>query len=504
MKAARFNLIVLGLAILAACGGGLPRSVREDIALENDRLQQAQRQVQHSAGKVREDLGQAPDLFQGVGEPAEWNATLKTAREELKNAEDKSREVQQLTRRRWADSHLRVEELLREERTLRNAALRESQTVEAAADKWIGFRRDLPAHLTQMEQRYQAIRAIDLNPVATTVQQAEKDWPSKKSDLDSRLASLREIPNAAQTQWQATEAARKDAAAEKATGAEVAALIQADDALANDATALTKKSDELRGLSKQLYDSWDKILTDLDVSEYSGDRIYRERIKLVRTHFIDVPAHKTETSEEQHWVDVPEASYQSVENDLGMAIAHKDAGLFDYEAQTTPQPAGFAYIAPVSQGSNQYGYWTHSGGESVWTFLPQYLLLRELLWNHDYRPVPIADYNGYRTAERSGRSYYGQVTGTEAPKYGTHGTFTQTHYAQSRYVQSGGFKGSAYASRGNGASSHFEESRPPARGPDENGSAGRRFGHAASPPSGRRFGSPGGFRSPGRGFGRRR
>ena len=133
-----------------------------------------------------------------------------------------------------------------------------------------------------------------------------------------------------------------------------------------------------------------------------------------------------------------------------MAIAHKDAGLFDSEAQNNVQPPGFAYIASPDQGSNQYGYWSHSGGQSVWTFLPEYLIMRELLWGHSYRPIYVNEYNGYQTALRSGRTYYGQETPASPPKYGSHGTFTAQRYASSRYVQSGGYSGSAYASNRSG------------------------------------------------------
>ena len=159
-------------------------------------------------------------------------------------------------------------------------------------------------------------------------------------------------------------------------------------------------------------------------------------------------------------------------------------------------------MASPAEGSNQYGYWSHSGGESVWTFLPEYLIMRELLWNHDYRPVATGEYNAYRTAQRTGTSYYGQETPASPPKYGSHGTFTQTHYSDSRYVQSGGFKGSAYASNRSASAPHSE----PHMGamPSENG-AGHRFGRqAGSPPSGERFGHAGGFHPSGRSFGRRR
>jgi hypothetical protein len=500
------RLLAAALVVLAACIGGLPHSLRKDIAIESDKLREAEHEFQHAQDTLRQDLAQAPDLFRDIPEPNEWTTQLETARENLDSAERDEKELEDLNRRNRASSRRHAEMLLTAERNLRETAAKDTRTVEASVTKWLDFGRNPAPHLAQMKREYDAIRAADLTSVSKTVEQAEHDWPAKKSALDGRLAALCDIPKQAEAQWMSTEAARQSAEQGKLTGPQVATLIQADDALSAEATGINAKADELRGLSGQLYYSWDKILTDLDTDHYGSGRIYRERIKTVRTHFIDVPAKKTEVSSDEHWVTVSEAAYHAVENDLGMAIAHKDAGLFDSEAQTTPQPAGFAYIAPESQGSNQYGYWTHSGGQSVWTWLPEYLILRDLLWNHDYRPVILDEYRGYRTAQQSGRTYYGQSTPTAPPQYGTHGTFTQTHYADSRYVQKGGFKGSAYASHNTpGGTSIFSGSRPEPRGGFESGEkgAGRQFGRGAGSPSGKRFGSPGGFRSPGRRFGRR-
>src|SRR5271165_4711251 len=111
--------------------------------------------------------------------------------------------------------------------------------------------------------------------------------------------------------------------------------------------------------------------------------------------------------------------------------------MYDSEAQNTAQPAGFAYIAPPSVGSNQYGYWSHTDHGSFWTFLPQYLIMRELFWGHDYyRPIVVNEYNSYYNAYRGGHTWYGQESPAAPPKYGSHGTVTQQHYSASRYVQS--------------------------------------------------------------------
>jgi hypothetical protein len=502
---------IAGALLLVSCGG-LPRGLRNQIASERRGLQQTERQLQHSLDTVRDDIAHSPDLFKGASVSTEWPARLQSARGALDRAKN---DLQQLDR---VSDPRRAEQLLSEERALRQSVARDAESVESDANSWLDFERNVPHYLAAMQREYDEIQAVDLTPVAETVQKAEQDWPAKKADLDGRLARLRQSSEAAETQWRATESARQAAAAGTAAGPAIATLIQANDILQRDDSQLTHDADELRAGCGQLYDSWDKILADLEVAHREGETVYSEKVSTVRTHYVDVAAKKTEISTDNKWLDVPASSYRAVENDLGMVIAHKDAGLFDSEAQNTVQPPGFAYIAPPSQGSNQYGYWSHSGGESVWTFLPQYLLMRELLWGHSYRPIYINEYNGYQLAQRSGRTYYGQETPASPPKYGSHGTFTAQRYANSRYVQSGGYAGSAYASnRAAGSSrpeSGFSQSRPaPTRSPSgEDSSAGKRFGGSSSGEKfgshgsgGQRFGSPRPSpRLPGRSFGRRR
>jgi hypothetical protein len=493
------GLLIAGLVLLSSCSR-LPSALRRDIADENGRLRAAERQLQRSQAALDSDLSQAPDLFQSAFPPAEWKTRLRSDREKLDSAEKIQAELAELARRGRSDSQFRAEQLLTQERKLLQTAETDSQAVVAAASDWLDFRRDLPAHLDKMRQEYAIVHSFDLAPVTKDVAQADHDWPTKKGALDERLDALRVIPKQAETEWNATEALRDAASSAKPSGSQLATLIQTDDDLGQDARTMAVKAAELQSLCGQLYDSWDKILTDLDDSRYGSDELFRERIKTVRTHFVDIASKKTETTSDERWTNVSEPQFRSVQNDLGMAIAHKDAGLFDSEADTTAQPAGFAYIAPESQGSNQYGFWDHSSGHSVWAWLPEYLILRELLWNHDYRPVVADEYRAYRTAQSAGRTYYGQASPAAPPKYGTHGTFTQTHYADSRYVQHGGFSGSAFASHPGG--------NPSARRADQpgmnNDAAGRRFGSGAHPSSGHQFGRPGGFRSPGRRFGGRR
>jgi hypothetical protein len=508
MGRSNFRSILVACVLLTACTGGLPPSLRRDISAEADKLPESRKLVESAQSAVDKDLGRDPDLFRDAATPDQWRSRLRTAAEQLRQAERDDRALEDLARQNRAGSRGQADRLLAEERRLRNFAVTESKAVQAEADRWLTFKAALPAELDKLQHEYETVHERSITPVVEVVHKAEGDWPAKKTVLENRLVALEEIPQTAEKLWIASESARKHAAGGSVTGADIAALIDVEDNLAKDEAQLASGADDLRSLSGQLYDSWDKILTDLDAPDSGGERLYRERIKTVRTHLVDPASKKSAVSNSEQWVTVSEPTFHQAEKNLGMAIAHKDVGLFDSEAQTTPQPAGFAYIATEQQGSNQYGYWSHEHGESMWHWLPEYLILRELLWNHDYRPVLSSEYRGYQVARSVGRTFYGQTTPASPPKYGTGGTFTATHYAGSRYAQAGGFKGSAYASdRANRAPSfdgaHAQTRSQPGSFAKSDGS-GKRFGSGASAPSGRRFGQSRGFPSAGRSFGRHR
>ncbi len=156
-----------------------------------------------------------------------------------------------------------------------------------------------------------------------------------------------------------------------------------------------------------------------------------------------------------------------------MAIEHKAAGKYDIESERVAQPAGFAYMAPPGQ-SNQYGHWDHHDGRDFWVFYGQYALMRDLLFNHSYRPFERYEYEDYRTYRQRNQTYYGRDETTQAPKYGTSGTTTQEHYSGSTFAKSGGFKDSKYASKAGGYRDS-QYSTPMAKDPNADHSA-RKFG----------------------------
>ena len=194
-----------------------------------------------------------------------------------------------------------------------------------------------------------------------------------------------------------------------------------------------------------------------------------------------------DTKSDEKWVEVSRAQFDAMKPNLGMAIEHKPAGKYDSEAERTVQPAGFAYMASPSQGRNQYGYWDHRDGRDFWVFYGQYALMRDLLFNRDYRPLQRGEYEDYRGYQNRGQTYYGRDESTaSAPKYGTQGSATQNRYSGSTFAKGGGFNDSKYKNQ----SGSYSGSKYATPGGDRtpksfgNGSGSR---PQASPPASRSF-----------------
>jgi hypothetical protein len=481
--------------VLFAGFDNLPHKLRADIAAEQQQLSQSQKQFQTAQDTVSGDLSSDPDLFRAHDMVTVFPGRLRIASGELEGARRDAAALDKLLKANRRQDQQEAEKLLKEERALRAGAVNEATAVQTEAQHWVDMKRNLPSELQQMVADHQTLEHWDFTPIATVVSRAETDWPQKKSDLDTRLTALRAIPADGERAWQSSDAMRRKAEAKDLAGLDYAGLLGSADTLHTDVTVLPARTQELQTLTGQLYTSWDKILVDLRDRKSGGSRDYEEEVRLVSTKFPDAASKDGTTTSQENWVEVPRATYQVAENNIGMSIAHKPVGKYDNEVDEVPEPAGFAYMAPVGQ-RNQYGYWDNSGGGNFWVFYGQYALLRDLMWGHSYRPIPSYEWESYRTARSGGQTYYGRSETGSAPKYGTHGTFTQQHYSDSRYVRSSGsYSSSKYASgsvrRGESGEGHTfgSGSKPPSSGFKPRSSPG--FRPSFRPPSG------------GRSFGRR-
>jgi hypothetical protein len=476
-------LSVLIVAVLFAGLDDLPRGVRAQIEAERATLASARRDLDSTASAVAGDLSSEPDLFRTVPASGQWATALAGQKAMLESASADMTALAGIEKANRRTDRERATELLAHERSLRTSVLTAAAAVEREATHWIDVKRRLPDQVRQLEGDYRTIHGFDTAPLMGAVQKAETDWPRKKADLDASVAGLRGMIAQAETLWQKSADTRRAAAANDFAHLDFGAFAAAEDSLHSTAEALPRTASEIQALDGQLYNSWDKLLVDMR----SHGGAYEQQIRTVTTHYADATAKNGATTSEERWVTVPQPTYRAMQNDLGMAVEHKNPGLYDSEAEHMAQPAGFAYMAPPGQ-TNQYGYWDHRDGRDFWVFYGQYALMRDLLFNHSYRPLERYDWDGYYESRRTGRTYYGNDSASGAPRYGSRGTATQERYSGSSYARGGGFKGSQYASKP-GAYRSSPYASPGAREPGGDNSP-RQFGsggkpgepHAAPPP----------------------
>ena len=439
-------LIGTGLVIVPFLNlDGLPRDLRRQIDAERSAVAAAQKQLPAVQDEVLGDLRSEPDLFRGVPGSAGWPEELSKAVGDLNFAAHDMEQLTAIEKQNRRADRAKAASLLAQQRSLRTAAMNEAAGIQKEAAHWVDFKKNLPEQLAQMQRDYDAVRNFDLSSVSADVRKAAADWPDKQADLDARLAKFDEEEKAGEAAWQGSEQARRAAAAGDLAHVDFATLVSAASRLHDDASGLPQQAQELKSLAGQLYNSWDKLLVDME----SRHDEYRDKIRTVTTRFADASAKSGEVNSDEQWVPVSKDVYEARRNNLGMDIEHKPAGKYDVEADRVAQPPGFAYMAPPAQGSNQYGYWDHRDGRDFWVFYGQYALLRDLLFNHQYIPLPRGDWEEYRDYRTRGQTYYGRDTaaGNSAPKYGTQGTATQERYSGSTFAKGGGFKDSKYASR---------------------------------------------------------
>lgn len=507
----KFLAVLLGVLIVIvyfADLDGLPRGAHKQIGQERSALAAAGKQLRATQDEVLASLKSESDLFQAVPASQQWPEQLSKSLGDIQLAAHDMDQLIALDKRDRRQDRQQVEKLLAEERALRTSAVANAGGIQKEAARWVDIKHHLPEEVRQMEQNYAAIHAFDLGPVAAVVKKAETDWPDKARNLEKRLAELSDSVAQSEAAWQSSAQARQMAASNDFAHLDLPGLVAADNTLKTVADDLPKQNKKLESHAGQLYNAWDKILVDMDVR--GGDH-YTQKIRTVQTHFADANAKTGDVTSQEKWVEVPQASYEAGKNDLGMAIEHKPAGMYESEAEHVAQPAGFAYVAPPTQGSNQYGYWDHRDGRDFWVFYGQYALLRDLLWNHQYQPVDRYDWEGYRTYSSRGQTYYGGSPGptpgatqSAPPRYGTQGTATQSRYSTSTYAKGGGFKDSKYATQsGSYGSSKYASPSGGNSAPKQFGSGSSRSGgRSASPPSSRPR-TPSRSPSPPRRFGKR-
>lgn len=462
-------IVILLLMVIVATAGldNLPRHLRSSISAATAGLNSDRAQLSQTRDFVTASLTAEPALFRTKA--AQYRERLDKDNACIASAASELAVLQQLGKaNRRADAG-RVETEISKFDSQRKGCVRDAADLRAETERWINYKHQLPQRLAAMKSSYDALHGFDVDAAVAPAKKAEIDWPAKRDDIESRLNQIRALRTDGEKAWESTAPERTAAEANRLDDLDYASLFQSADRIDNDARELKDGSASLDQLSSQLYTSWDKLL--LDVDDNHG---LREKVRIVKTRYKDSTLANGEASSEEKWEEESSARARDAEKTVGMVIARKPAGKYDNEVERTVQPPAIAYVAPPGQ-SNSYGSWQNG----VWSWLPQYLILRELL-NASRGPITYGDYNGWQQAQRRGEVFYGRGDGfrwwhsNRTPPTGG-GTLDRARdWANSRsnggsgstggfykerpktYGSGGGYSGSQYQNRGSYSGSQYQ------------------------------------------------
>jgi hypothetical protein len=481
-------VLILLMAIVATAGlDSLPRELRSSAQAAAEQVRADRSRLEANRAAIERAVSAEPALF--AARVAAWRDRLNRAETRLGEAETQAASLRTLAGENHRSDRQQVEQALEKLRSARAGAVEESERIRQDAERWLAYKRDLPERLIQMGRDYDALQAWDAAAATAAAQEAMIDWPAKRPDLQQRIDQLVQVKGAGAAAWESAADARAAAAAQK-PDVDYAALFSAADRLQNSARQLSEGAAEVNALAQQLYVDRNKLLLELD-----GEQ--RQKVRVVETRFPDATLKDGTTTEQERWEDIDPTRSRQLADSAGMVIERKPAGKFDSEAERTAQAPAYAYVAPPGQ-ANQYGSWSNG----VWQWLPQYLILSQLLRGSQYPPITAGDYRDYDRARRSGDVWYGRdnrysrSSGRSWSNRGSSARRMLESLARSARnsrgwyqerapgempgaSRSGGFSGSRYQSRGT-----FSGSRYQSRGGFGSRSYSRGFGRSL----GRSFG----------------
>lgn len=483
-------LIALIAVVLFAGLDHLPRSLRSSVEAASTRVVTDRTQFNEARAAINGAIGKDPDLFRT--QAALWQSRLLQGDNKLKQTEAEVSRLKELAKANKREDSGKVQAELARIETMRAGTVQEAQNLRTEAERWLGYKRNLPEQLSSMRANYESLKAFNPSQQAATAQKAMVDWPQKKDDLERRLKTIDALKQQGEEAWASTAGERSQAEANNLAGLDYAKLFAAGEAIAGDLREVQRGATTADSLAGQLYVGRDKMLLELD-----DDDGRKQKVRVVETRYADSALTNPSTASREEWENVDANRFDQLKKSIGMVVERKPAGKFDSEAEKMIQPPGYAYVAPPGQ-ANQYGSWNNG----VWSWLPQYLILSQLLRTSSVPPISTGNYYDYDQARRRGNVWYGrngEYGSTWSRNSGTvdrlrrwgSGTSSQgggtissgstrpregwntggSTFGGSKYESRGGFGGSRYQSRPGSGGSGFG-SRSYSRG----GSFGRGFG----------------------------
>lgn len=442
-------VIIMLMAFVATAGlDSLPRSVKQSVEAAETRAGADRTEFDRQRSAIQRALQDEPVLFRTRA--ASWQTRISQAQGAIAKAESELASLKKLAQEDRREDAAKVEEGLARLEALRAGSLLEAKQIGAEAERWLNYKRNLPAQLASMKADYDAVQSFSPETAAAAAAKAMADWPAKKLDLEQRIAALAGAKATAAQVWESSTQAREQAAGPDSDNIDYPALFASADQLDQLERQTREGAESINTLAGQLYVNWDKLLIEVDGG--------KQKTRIVRTRYPDATLQNGVSSQEEKWEPLTHSQAEHAERNVGMAIARKPAGKYDSEAESGVQAPGYAYIAPPGQ-ANAYGSWNNG----VWSWLPQYLLLSQMLRGPSYPPITMGDYGSYQSARQRGEVFYGhrradsggflRRTIDRARNSSPGGGFWKERAAPSA---SGGYRGSRFENRGSYSGSRYQ------------------------------------------------
>jgi hypothetical protein len=390
-------ILILLMAVVATAGiDNLPRNLRQSAESAVSELASARQQFDKNRQAALAAVASDPSLFRS--QDTQFRSRLDAAQAKLAAATESRTKLNALVEANRRQDREAVQSAVESIERARKEAVSESEAVLKQVRRWIDYKQRTPELLADLNARYQRLSNFDVETAAAPARKAMADWPEKRPDLERRIAAMNALVSRASEVQENTADARAKAEAKDYGSVDYGALIAGLTALEAAERDLKQNLETTNALAAQLYVGRDKVLLELD-----EDDPRRQRVRVVETKYADASLQNPQVSQTERWENIDDARFRELERAVDMVVERKPPGKYDSEAEKKVQAPAYAYVAPVGQ-SNQYGSWQNG----VWHWLPQYLILSQLLRGPSYPPIGMGDYRNYDSYRRRGDTWYGR------------------------------------------------------------------------------------------------
>lgn len=423
------GLLIMLVIVIDLSSGKLPEATKERYQTTGEKRLEVKKYMAEKLQKVSDQQAKYPEYLQKIDQRENLSGQIKSIQKAFEEAENRyDTQAKALFEK---DKKSDDPKLLAELDAI-STRLQEVQSKTAGVSRRIeevvDYRENWETYVNRSKTDIQTVQARTYDELLAKLDSAKTDWPEKESDLTRRYQKITDFKSQAQISYDALLAA---------SGSEPVDYVSVgmkSEEIARFLKEMDASAEKLSEMTDELYISIDRILVDMEIRDNNTFFHQYKTITVDRNNAQDA---------QTTWEQVPQATYERFEENLGMVVQSKPKGIYKSESDNQVSPPGYNYV-----GNEHYGKWeSDAQGQRYWSFYPSYSFLPMLFWGSSLsRPVYYGDYRSYQDHHAAGKTYYGPKDANGKSVYGTNGTVARQTYANSKYVKSGGYASSRYKS----------------------------------------------------------